>query len=232
MRLFALIGLAITASPAQAAPPPPAPAAAPPAKAAPKPVHVRSAPARPARKHAPAAPPAAPVWSIDKAASRISFRGALPDGALDGVFKKWDAQVAFDPNNLKGSRLMIVAEAGSALTGQPVWDQALATPGWMWPKKYPKAVFVSRHFTQTGPGEFRAIGELRWRGVARRAVLFFNYTPGQDGSQIDGSLLVDRSAFGIGPPATAKPPAAKPGSVPALANELVIRIRLSAKKAL
>ena len=59
---------------------------------------------------------AASVWTVDKAASRLTFRAVMNGQPFDGVFRVWDAQIAFDPHNLATSRATITVDTTSALT--------------------------------------------------------------------------------------------------------------------
>jgi len=143
--------------------------------------------------------PAAPVWSIDRAASRLSFRAVVAGQPLDGVFKSWDAQIAFDPQNLSASRAVISVNAASAVTGQPARDQALPTAGWLWTRRFPKAQLVTRAIVQTGPNRYVAKAALTIRGVSRAVSVPFTAMVGKgDMGRMQATLTIDRNLFGIG----------------------------------
>ncbi len=74
-----------------------------------------------------AAAPAAPVWSVDRAASRLSFHAVLAGQLIDGVFS---------------------LNTASAITGQPLDDEVLPTAGWLWTRRFPKAQLVTQAITQ------------------------------------------------------------------------------------
>lgn len=149
---------------------------------------------------APPPPRAAPEWTVDKAASRISFRGAGPGGGFDGVFKRWDAQLAFDPADLPASRLSVSVEAASAVTGEPARDALLPAPAWLAAARFPRATFVSRSFAAAGPGRYLVSGELTVRGAARPLAVTVTAAPARDRVEMDGGFDLDRGAFGVGPP--------------------------------
>ena len=145
------------------------------------------------------APAAAAVWSVDRAASRLSFRASLAGQPLDGVFKSWDAQVAFDPQNLGASRAVISVNTASAVTGQPARDQLLPGGGWLWTRRFPKAQLVTRKIVQTGPNRYLAAADLTIRGVGRRVSVPFTATIGRgDLGRMQATLTIDRNLFGIG----------------------------------
>ncbi len=141
---------------------------------------------------------AAPVWTLDKAASRLAFRATMNGAPFDGVFRDWDAQIAFDPRNLAGSRATITVETSSALTGQPIKDAALPNSEWLATTAYPQATLVTRSITQTGPGRFQAAVDVHIRGVMWRTTAPFTVNISHDTGKMDATLTLDRRTFGIG----------------------------------
>jgi polyisoprenoid-binding protein YceI len=138
------------------------------------------------------------VWIVDKAASRISFQAMLGGQAVDGVFKTWDAQIAFDPKNLKASHAIISVDTTSVMTGQPTRDELLPTPAWLSTRKFPKAALISRSIVQSGPGRYLAVADLKLRGASRRMTVPFTVTLSQTTGHMMASMMLDRTAFGIG----------------------------------
>ena len=141
---------------------------------------------------------AAPVWTVDKAASRLSFRAMMNGQPFDGVFREWDAQIAFDPKNLANSHATMTVDTTSALTGQPIKDQALPNSEWLATDAYPQATLVTRNITQTSPGHYQAAVEVRIRGVSWRTTLPFSVAISHDTGRMDATLTLDRRTFGIG----------------------------------
>ena len=178
--------------------------------------------APPSGRHA-ALAPAAPVWVMDKAASRLTFRGAVSGQTFDGVFKKWDAQIAFDPRNLRASHATVIIDIGSVVTGDPTRDQMLPTPDWFSSQKFPQAAFVTTAITETGPGRYLATGDLRIRGTVRHVAMPFTLAILKDVANMDGALTIDRRQFGIGQGQFSTPDT--------VAANVTIMVKLSAKKA-
>ena len=153
---------------------------------------------------------AAPVWAVDKEASRLTFRGTMDGAPFDGVFRTWDAQIAFDPRNLKASRATITVETASALTGQPIKDQALPNAEWLSTTAFPTATLVTRQITQIGPGRYQAIADIHIRGVAWRTTVPFTVAIGHDSGRMQATLNLDRRTFGIGEGPFKSPPPVAP----------------------
>jgi polyisoprenoid-binding protein YceI len=167
--------------------------------------------------------PAAPIWTVDKAASRLKFRAAVSGQSFDGVFKTWDAQIAFDPRNLGASHAAVTIDIPSVVTGDPTRDQMLPTPDWFGVQKFPKATFVTTAIAQTGPGRYLATGDLRIRGAARRVAMPFTLTFVKDSAKMDGTVVIDRRQFGIGQGQFA--------GTDTVAADVTIMVQLTAKKA-
>lgn len=152
----------------------------------------------------------------------MGFQVTLGGQTVDGVFKSWDAQIAFDPKNLKASHALITVETASAMTGQPTRDELLPTPPWLSTRKFPKAVLVSRSIAQTSPGHYVAAADLKLKGVTRRVNIPFTLTLSQTTGHMIGSMMLDRTLFGIGQ---------APGMpLPSLSPMVRVTLRLTAKR--
>lgn len=141
---------------------------------------------------------AVPVWTVDKAASRLGFRGSFGGEAFDGTFRRWDADISFDPKRLGASRVSVTVDLASAVTGDTTRDQALPTEDWFAIKRAPKATFVGRGFRQLGPGRYAVDGDLSIRGVKRPLTLPFSLAIAGKVATMQAAVGVDRTAFGIG----------------------------------
>ena len=179
--------------------------------------------AKPLASHHPVAAPTTPVWSVDKAASRLAFKGQVNGQSFDGVFKKWDAEIAFDPKTLKGSRIAVGIDMPSAVTGDPTRDQMLPTGDWFAAQRFPKAQFVSTQVTPAGPGRYQAVGDLTLKGQTRRVTLPFTLQIAKNVAHMEGGLAIDRRQFGIGQGQFA--------GADTVAAEVQILVRLTAKTA-
>lgn len=179
-------------------------------------------------KPATSAPAAAPVWTVDKAASRLTFRATANGQGFDGIFKTWDAQIAFDPKNLKASHALVTVVMTSVVTGDPTRDQMLPTPDWFDVKKFAKATFETTSIVETGPDHYTANGDLTLHGVKRPVSLPFTLTFSKDAkkddiAKMDGALTLDRMQFGVG-----KGQAGGPETV---APQVSVAVKLTARKA-
>jgi polyisoprenoid-binding protein YceI len=147
---------------------------------------------------APAAQAAAPSrWRVD-APSKITFQGRMNGAAFNGVFRRWSADIAFDPKNLAASKATVSIDVGSAVTGDADRDQAMPTADWFSAQRFPKATFVTTAIKALGGGRYQAAGDLAIRGVHKPVVLPFTVAISGDTATMNGALTLNRTAFGIG----------------------------------
>jgi polyisoprenoid-binding protein YceI len=142
---------------------------------------------------------AAPAaWTLDKAASRLTFKSSFAGAAVQGGFKRWDAQIQFDPKELAASKAVVTIDVGSAATGNADKDQALPTADWFNAARFPKASFVARSFKDLGGGRYQALGDLTIRGVTKPLAFPFTLAITGDEAKMNGQAIVNRSLFGVG----------------------------------
>ena len=145
-----------------------------------------------------AAATAAPTWVVDKAASRIGFRVVYSGAPLEGAFRNWDAQIAFDPKNLATSRVSVTVDLASVTANDPDAQEALPCADWFDTRRTPRATFVANTFRDLGAGRYQALGTLNLRGVSRPLVLPFTLSISGNQAKMTGSATLDRAQFGVG----------------------------------
>src|SRR3712207_2496846 len=91
-------------------------------------------------------------YVVDKAASRLGFRGTVEGAPFQGTFSRWDAQIEWDAKNLKASRAVVTIDMASARTGDGGQDESLPSSDWFAVKQFPRATFVTRSITAAGAG--------------------------------------------------------------------------------
>ena len=141
---------------------------------------------------------AAPAWTVDKTASALKFTSSFGGEAFSGTFRRWDADIRFDPANLAGSSVTATVDITSAATGSPDRDQALPTADFFDAARFPKATFTAHTFAALGAGRYRARGVLTLRGVAKPLTLPFALTITGAQARMTGAVALNRLAFGVG----------------------------------
>ena len=146
----------------------------------------------------PGAAAAPTAWTVDKAASSLRFTSSMAGDSFTGAFRRWDADIRFDPANLAASSVTATIDVASAATGNPDRDQALPTDTFLDASAHPKATFVARRFTALGGGRYQADGVLTLRGVSRALSLPFTLVIQGSQARMTGQVAINRLAFGVG----------------------------------
>ncbi|HUZ11416.1 MAG TPA: YceI family protein [Caulobacteraceae bacterium] len=141
---------------------------------------------------------APPLWTVDKAASRLGFAGEVSGQAFTGVFRRWDASIRFDPNDLAHSSVSASIDMTSFATGSADRDALLPDPDWFWTSHFPRATFVATRFRVLAPGRYAADGVLTLRGVAKPLTLPFALAVSGASAKMTASVGLNRLAFGVG----------------------------------
>lgn len=143
---------------------------------------------------------AATVWETDVARSRLEFTGTLAGGSFDGRFERFEPQIVFDPDDLAGSRFVVVVDTGSADTAEPDRDAALKGADFFAVDRWPQARFEANEFKAMDGQRLSARGKLALRDVTRAVVLDFRFTPAADGrtAVLEGETTLRRLDFGVG----------------------------------
>jgi len=137
------------------------------------------------------------TWTTDPS-SKLTFTGAMNGSAFTGTFKRWSAQIAFDPKALAASKVVVSVDVASAATGDGDRDSALPTDDWFAAGKFAKATFVSKSFRDLGGGKYEADGDLTIRGFSRPIALPFTLAIAGDTARMNGAVVLNRTAFGVG----------------------------------
>ncbi len=142
-----------------------------------------------------ATPPAR--WTVDPG-SKLTFQGRMNGDAFSGTFRRWSADIRFDPHALAASKAIVSIDVGSAFTGDKDRDEAIPAADWFAAQRFPKATFTTTAIKDLGGGRYQAAGDLSIRGVHRAVVLPFTLAISGDTARMNGQLVLNRTAFGIG----------------------------------
>ena len=121
---------------------------------------------------------------------------------VEGQFRKFDAQVSFDPAKLAASKIAFTVDVGSATMGSKEADAEMPKPVWFNAIKFPQASFQSSAIKALGGGKFEVAGKLSIKGAARDVVV--PVTLSQSGAApaltttATGAFPIPRLAFKVG----------------------------------
>ncbi|WP_042423725.1 YceI family protein [Comamonas granuli] len=142
--------------------------------------------------------PALAQQQLVAAQSSVSFTAKQMGVPLQGQFKKFDAQVAFDPAKLASSRIRFTVDTGSATMGARETDAELPKPVWFNVVQFPQATFESSSIKALGGGKFDVAGKLTIKGTAVDVNVPVQLAQSGSTTTATGSLPLKRLAFKIG----------------------------------
>ncbi|PJI98623.1 polyisoprenoid-binding protein YceI [Acidovorax sp. 69] len=132
------------------------------------------------------------------AQSEVQFTARQMGVPLEGHFKKFSAQVAFDPTKLASSKIAFTVDTGSATLGSRETDAELPKPVWFNVPQFPQAQFVSSSIKALGSGKFDVAGTLTIKGNAQNVVVPVTLTQAGATTTATGALPIKRLTFKIG----------------------------------
>ena len=132
------------------------------------------------------------------AQSEVKFTARQMGVPLEGHFKTFSAQVAFDPAKLATSKIRFTVDTGSATLGSRETDAELPKPTWFNVPKFHQAQFESSSIKALGGGKFDVAGTLTIKGNAQSVVVPVTLTQSGASTTAVGALPIKRLAFKIG----------------------------------
>jgi polyisoprenoid-binding protein YceI len=148
------------------------------------------------------APVPAGAYTLDKAHASLIFRvNHIGFSNYTRRFKRFDANLQFDPANMARSSVTVSVDATSLETDYPSpekldFNAELQNEQWLDTAKFPQMTFRSSKVEVTAPSTLKISGDLTLRGVTRPMVLDATYNGGYEGHPLDPHARVGFSAHG------------------------------------
>lgn len=140
----------------------------------------------------------APAWAVDYTRSRLSFTASQMGQPLAGEFKRFDADVHFDPAALAKSRVTVRIETASVDTGSRDRDAAAREREWFDVARFPEARLTTQEIRANGDGQYVAAATLALRDMSLPVTLPFSLTIDGDEAHATGELTMARTDYGVG----------------------------------
>lgn len=136
---------------------------------------------------------------VDTSRSTIKFIPVLMGTKTEGGFKKFSAQIRFDPEKPAQAQARAEIDLQSFDIGfDEAIDEALG-PNWFNTKQYPKALFNATHVKALGNDRFELSGDLTIRNQTKPVRFPVTLTREANGqARLDGHLVIKRLDFGLG----------------------------------
>jgi polyisoprenoid-binding protein YceI len=132
------------------------------------------------------------------AQSEIVFVSKQLGVPIEGRFKKFDGQLAFDAAKPEASRIAFTVDVASATFGVPETDAELSKASWFNTARFPQATFQSTAVKGLGSGKFEVSGTLSVKGATRNVVVPVAVTQNGATTLAIGTFSLKRLAFQIG----------------------------------
>lgn len=135
---------------------------------------------------------------IDAAQSSIVAVSRQMGVPVEGRFKRFAAQVSFDPAKPAEGKASVEIDIASFDLGAEDFNRETVKPEWFNAARFPKATFVTTAIKPAGAGKFEAGGTLTIKGITREVVAPVSFRA-EGGRQVfEGVLPIKRLQFNIG----------------------------------
>lgn len=132
------------------------------------------------------------------AQSEIAFVSKQMGVPVEGHFKKFDAQIGFNPAKPETSKIAFTVDTGSASLGVPETDAELPKAVWFNVPKFPQATFQSTAVKRVAPGKFEVAGKLTIKGNSQDVLVPVTLTQAGGTTTASGAFVIKRLVFKIG----------------------------------
>ena len=143
-------------------------------------------------------PALAAAQAIDYARSSMSVLSRQMNVPVEAPFKKFNAQVNFDPNKPEASSARVEIDLNSFDIGDPEINDNVKDPNWFDTKRHPTARFVSSSVRALGGGKFEARGPLTLKGKTLDVVAPFTVKTNGADRIFEGAFPIRRLQFDVG----------------------------------
>ena len=154
------------------------------------------------------------------AQSAIGFEFSQMGVSIRGGFKRFVAQLIFDPAKPETARAQIDIDLASIDAGSSEADEESAGRLWFNSNVYPRAQFVSSQIRPLGNNRYEMRGTLTLKGRSREMAVPVTFKPGKTAAIFEGAFVLKRLDFGVGEGMWA--------DVATVANEIQVAFRITA----
>lgn len=135
--------------------------------------------------------------AIVPAQSEVSFTSRQMGVPVDGKFKSFSAQVAFDPAKLATSSIAFTVDTGSADISREA-NAELPKASWFNVAQFPKATFQSSAIKRIDATKYEVAGKLSIKGVSSDVVVPVTLAQNGATTVASGAFPIKRLTFRIG----------------------------------
>lgn len=152
------------------------------------------------------------------AGSEIAFTSRQMGVPVDGRFRRFDAQVSFDPKAPEAAKITLTIDLGSVSLGTADVEAEVVGPDWFAVKQFPQASFASTAVKPAGPGRLDVAGRLTIKGTSRDVTVPVTLAATGGNTTASGGFAIKRLDYRIG--------AGEWGDTSLVADEVTVRFKL------
>ena len=141
---------------------------------------------------------AATQWSTQPKESTLTFVGVQAGAEFEGAFRKFTADIRFDPKDLAASHFDVAIDLASVDSRDEERDGIIKGPDLFDVKQWPSAHYAAESFGSKGGARYTANGKLTLRNVTRAVPIDFTFEQKADGAWLKGEAKLKRLDFGVG----------------------------------
>ena len=142
--------------------------------------------------------PSAAAMTVLYEKSRISCVSRQEKVPVEALFRKFTAQIAFDPARPQMGKAQIEIDLNSFDIGFAEYNDDAKGKNWFDVRNFPRATFVSTGMRALGDGKFEARGPLTIKGKTNDVVASFTYKEEGGVGMFDGAFAIKRLQYNIG----------------------------------
>ena len=158
--------------------------------------------------------------AIQPEKSKVTFQYKQMGVGMDGHFKKFVAQLNFDPAKPSAAQAQIDIDLASIDAGSSDADDEVVGKPWFNVKAFPKATFVAKQIKATGANQFEVTGALTIKGKTQDIKFPLKLVTQGNAGVFSGGFVMRRADFFIGEGIWAK--------FDVVANDIQVNFQLTA----
>ena len=135
---------------------------------------------------------------VDLAQSKVSATAKQMNVPTEGVFKKFSAQIQFDPAKAAQGHAAVTIDVASYDLGDASYNAQVTGTDWFDAKAFPQSTFVSTSIAPAGANRYTVAGKLTIKGKTVPVSLPVTVVQNGGKQTFDGTLTIKRSAFDVG----------------------------------
>jgi polyisoprenoid-binding protein YceI len=137
-------------------------------------------------------------WQVDAAKSSLGFVLIWDKEPFKAEFKRWSADIEFDPLDLAHAKASAVIDIASMVSEDPENDKYRNGPNGLDAARFAQARFVTKTFRAVANGRYEAVAELSIHGVTKEVLFPFTLSMTGNTARMRGELTLSRIDFGVG----------------------------------